>query len=323
MEFILTTDHPWHFWFASDNPNVKARHIIQSPEKDWELTTAIKHVDYQDIIDHPEIGWPIDHIPKNQTLKKENIAKNYSYKNNWWFLSLNKNLDMNYYVHEDPKKPWPWMLLSIHPTATLKYITSHLNLPWRWEAMHANPNITERFVFNNSGLNWKWECLSASKNISIEFILKTSHFRWYPSTVSANPNLTLEKMLKFPDSYDWNYETIAKNPGIIPESVVDSLSSINPKLKNLAETIINYNHVKLMANPSITERFVDYMFSTHSKFQSMYTIELSANLLIYNDTVCDRELSRQLISKILQDRIEKDVTDLIASYCFDIFENIA
>ena len=322
IEFILSTDYPWHFWFVSDNPNVRACHILQRPEEHWELTTAIKHVDCSDIFEYPEICWPIDHIPKNRKLTKENIAKNYSYKDNWWFLSLNKNLHMNYYAHENPKKPWPWMLLSIHPTATLKYITTHLDLPWRWDAMHANPNITEKFVLNNSGLDWYWNGLSSSKNISIEFILKCPHLPWVSGGVSANPNLTLEKMLEFKDDYNWIYENIAINPGIIPDSVVDCLTSSNPRLKKIAEKIMCYD-LKLMTNPSITKRFVEHMFETYPNSRDKYAFELSSNILLYDDTVCDRALSKELISKILQERMEKDVADLTGSYCFNIFKNIA
>lgn len=322
MEYILSTDHPWHFWFVSDNPNIRAYHILQRPNENWDLSLAIRHVDYHDIIDYPELGWSVDDIPKIRSLKKENIANDYNYSNNWWFLSLNKNLDMNYYLNENKKHKWPWKLLSIHPSATIKYITEHLDLPWKWDAMHMNPNMTEKFIENNHHLKWNWEGLSRSKIVSIEFILKTSHFPWRPSCVSANPNLTLEKMLCFDSKYGWSYSAIASNPGIIPSAVIEALSSPNLNLKNIAMRIMEHDHVQLFENPSITEKFIEYMFRNYENFKSQFISKLSSNLLIYDDTVCDREISRCILSNILENKIGKDVADLTASYCFDIYKNI-
>ena len=66
----------------------------------------------------------------NEYYWNEFVLKNEN-KVNWWELSCNPNITMEF-VNANPDKPFNWYMLSSNPNITMEIVNDNPDKPWNW-----------------------------------------------------------------------------------------------------------------------------------------------------------------------------------------------
>lgn len=181
--------------------------------------------------------WSIYDICQFSSL--ENIIQNSDFPWNFTYISLNRNITIDF-VKNNLDKKWDWYILSCNNAFTLQDFLNNKQLPWDKNALTKNLNIPWRFMIekypkeadwhtlskkadlkyieDNLNLKWRWGAISYRKDLTLDFMEKTINLLGLTS-LSRNFKLDFRIVLKYPEKkWDWraltlyrDTETVEKN----------------------------------------------------------------------------------------------------------------
>lgn len=249
-------DKPWNYYKISDRQDLTIDFIkIFKDKLDWECISA--NVDFQDVLDNPELSWNYQALSYNNKIKSDDILENPHYE--WDYSNLSSIIDVNFvyanpdlpwdysslsdrinldFIRQNPDKSWNYGILSRNPNLTIDFILEHRSKLWWWLALYQNTNIDlndlithnlhthNTFAFQYTYLEYCIENLpnvnwiEASQNAPFDLIDKYPDKPWITNQFSENINITMNYVLEHPE-LDWNYMDLSNMNKITLQDVLD------------------------------------------------------------------------------------------------------
>jgi hypothetical protein len=189
---------PWIWYNISSNKNLTWKFISKHKNKpfSWHDISSNYCVDYQTIIDNPNLEW---------------IYANFQ---------LNPNFNFNLVKKFPLEYDWDWFDISRHPNISWECIISNLNDPnfeWYWEYVSLNLNISFKIVSENLDKPWDWQNLSQNPNIEVSDMINTfydKNYKWEPEYISQNPTVTwkiIKQNIISDKKIEWNWVELIVN----------------------------------------------------------------------------------------------------------------
>jgi hypothetical protein len=142
----------------------------------WNKLSYHKNITMDNILEHIEYPWNFKYVTENHNFNISMI--NYYYINmieyhiNWFFISDYSSImmeDIENHLHY----PWDWYQVSLNPNITIEFIIKYMDkYPLNFTRISMNKNITLDMIENNLDLPWEWEYIAKKNNITEEFIIK-------------------------------------------------------------------------------------------------------------------------------------------------------
>lgn len=246
-------DHPELAWYPP--PCIDIKYFLKDPKWFIYNLSDTKNITLKDVLEYPmelenDFGWDFGILSYNANIKMLDVLENLYLHWDYFFLSLNPNLTIDFVIDYHDKEEFSYYSLIRNPNITIEDILNTPYLSWNYADITANPNITMtkfRDIID-----------SCYRHCDPDFSCSCRSTQWNFRELSANPAITMKDVLDNPDIC-WSFPDLASNPSITMDDIA-----------NNAIDIWSYKHLSL--NPNITLSFI------HKYIDKLDFVNLSCNI---------------------------------------------
>ena len=208
----------WDWSTLTSNTAITFREISSTYTSlpwDWKVASSRPDLDFDFVIDHPDLKWSWDILSGNPNIKLEHYKK-YP-KLPWDFLCMCSN--RNFPVSECLKFPsGSYKMLSRNTNLSLDFARSNPEKNWDFRFLSERKDFQlsdiQKFTRHKNEMNW----VVLSQNIQIKDILENRDFPWDITQVS-NRELNIQIILDNL-SFPWNWFNLSVNLSVPASDII-------------------------------------------------------------------------------------------------------
>lgn len=191
------------------------------------------------------------HISWYKGIPIEYIFENAERKWNWYALSGNENITIEYArFYRDKTNGMldinlvydTWVRLSKNKVFTWQDVIDNPDIPWDYRGLSYNPNITWDIILENIDKPWSWFMLSYKKGLTADIVKKCIDKEWHIYGIYRQDNMdwdTLQRLFSGgSERWHWSWHAASASPSVTCDIVRDNIDklwdwsslSVNPNI---------------------------------------------------------------------------------------------